>query len=60
MLVQHPALFVGFVHGLAPHDALLQLAVGGGEFLGADSQRGFQPDEIDFHSPRGAMVFLNG
>ena len=33
--VQHPALLVGRVHGLAPRDPLLQLAVGGGEFLRA-------------------------
>jgi hypothetical protein len=41
LLVQHPPLLVGFLHGFAPCDPLLALADGGGEFLCARPQSGF-------------------
>jgi hypothetical protein len=59
-LVQHPPFLVGLLHGFAPSDLLLAPAVGGGEFLRARPQVGFQPDKVSLHAPGRALMLLDG
>ncbi len=60
LLVQHPPLLVGFLHGLAPRVADFALVDGGGECVRARAQSGFQADEVSLSASRRALLLRQG